>query len=180
MTVQELAKLFRGEWAQAVMLAKANGASAGAVRALQAHGDADVEALILDLSELPKRRSKELVTAWRAWSAEYVTRETARVLPGLLDRWPNKAERHKANARRQKRKRRVADAVAIVEKLLAHQRGVPMPSLKAIVGVRPKRCEQLVAQLVKLGAVRHTATGVLAIASSAWVREKMHALSPSI
>lgn len=178
---QSIGAVLRAWWTEAAELQKANGVSAGTVRAIQAHGEADVVetlASIADAGEQGPDVGADVLWAWLAWYPAYVGAEVARMLPVWVERWPTKEARWKENASRQKHARWCDDAAAIVNEAAVYW--VRLDTLQRKLGLREKRCLALVKALHAIGAVRIRGETVLSVASAEYAREKMHALVPSI
>ncbi len=174
--MQSVGATFRRDWERSIDVL--TGVSAGVVRSLKAFAEADVSetlATISDAGDLGPGRAAGVLQAWHAWHLTYVHGQIARMLPELCERWPTKAERAKANARRQKRQRWVRDASRVVEAATVYYVGIG--ALQGKLELRPRRLAALVSKLEEIGAVRVRNDGaVLALASPQWVGEKMHAL----
>lgn len=191
MEVRSIAETFRDDWARGVdgvvgvssaEPSKPARLSAGTVRSLKAHADADVAEIVETIREHAGQSSPKdaaaFLDAWRGWHQEYVRAEIARLLPGLRERWPTKEERRTEKSRQQYRDRWARDGAAVVGQLAQYQAWVTHDQALANSGLRPGRFTRLSVALVKIGAVRVRSGHLLAVVSPEWAREKLRTLSP--
>lgn len=157
MEVRLIADAFRSDWANGID--GIVGASAGCLRALGAHADADVAELVETIKEHAAQTSPvgaaRYVLAWGAWHREYVRAEIARLLPELRERWPTREDKKAkaaARARVLRWKNNGADIVRMVQG--GEQSMYPAEWVRRRLGLETDRFSALVAALVTIQALR--------------------------
>ena len=168
---------FSKEWERGIAFAKQQGASAGAIRALRAHADADVEDTAQTLRETADTDivlSVAVFVRWRQWYPSYVMKEVTRLLPELSIRWPGERARWKQKDERRKLDRWCSDGEDILNCLGALS--LPQEMVRRKLRLQKDRFERLKTALVALGAIRVWSDGRMhATAGGSYVRDQLRA-----